>query len=229
VAAALGSGVALAIAANVDALADQRSEFQYKADVTRAFTALAVDHGEAGWVDKKARLGVTPAVPELLDTIRRHGSPLEDRLVPTVVTTPSDAAREAALLAMIGDGFRVEPANGSGNPVRMDVVSSIGLARTGAGTCVRGRVVDDRATVTVAVAGGARIRVSSSPGVEGDVRLGHERPPSRRIDLELGASGARDVVVPAVGDGRPWRVEFDLSGVYGRVTLCASRADDPGR
>jgi hypothetical protein len=229
VAAAVGGGLALAIAANVDALAYQRSDFQYKADVTRAFTALAVDHGDAAWVDRKARLGVMPAVPELLDTIRRHGSPLEDRLVPTVVTTPSAAAREAALLAILGDGFRVEPATASGSPVRIDVVSSVGLARTEAGTCVRGLVVDDRATVTVAVPGGVRIRVSSSPGVQGDAWLGHERPPSRGIDLELEASGARDVVVPDVADGRRWRVEFDLTGARGRVALCGSRADDPGR
>jgi hypothetical protein len=230
IATALGVGLALTIAANVDALAFQRSEFQRKADLTRAFTALAVEHGDAAWVDKNARLGVMPAVPELLETIRRHGSPLEDRLVPTVVTTPGAVAREAALLAIVGDRFRVGPATASGNPVRMDVVSSVGLARSNAGTCVRALIVDDRATVTVAVAGGARIRVSSSPGVVGDVRLGHERPPSRRIDLELGASGAREVVVPDVGDGRPWRVEVDLSGAaHGRVTLCASRADDSGR
>ena len=133
------------------------------------------------------------------------------------------------MLAIVGDRFRVEPATASGDPVRMDVVSSVGLARSEAGTCVRGLIVGDRATVTVGVPGGARIRFSSSPGVKGDAWLGHERPPSRGIDLGLGGSGARDVVVPDVGDGRPWRVEVDLSGPDGRVTLCASRADDAGR
>src|SRR4029453_12439709 len=104
-AAILVVGVVGSVAANVVALKDERAALQFKTHVTRAFIELALTRGEESWVDQKARLWWTPAAPQLVRSIERYGSPLEDTLLRRVAKPPSKAAHEAALLAMLGGGF----------------------------------------------------------------------------------------------------------------------------
>ena len=104
--------LACATAANVDALVTKRSEFRQTADSTRAFIAVALTRGNEPWVDRDMPRGWMPSVSELERTIARHGSPLRDELFPGVFDAPDATQKEAALLALIGDGFRVEEPRG---------------------------------------------------------------------------------------------------------------------
>jgi hypothetical protein len=220
---ALGVGLLLSTVANVDALAAGRSAFQYQADITRAFIALATAHRDAPWVDQTASSNAMPPVFELVDILSRHGSPLEDELIPEVVYLPGKAPREHALLAIIGDRFGVRPATGRGAPVRLIPRSARGVTVARDGKCFRAWFVGEAPELTVATPGGVRVRLRSSSEVTGYVSLGHGPWPLRRIRLDLASGVTGDVAVPDVHDGRLWQVGLELTRARDSVSLCAMR------
>jgi hypothetical protein len=148
-------------------------------------------------------------------------------LLRRVAKPPSRAAHEAALLAMLGEGFRLEPANSGGTPVRLGVVAARGLALSMTGLCVRAVVVRDPATLIVVTPPGVRVRLSSSSRLAGSLWLGHDLPPSRRIGINLEPGLARDVVIPDVGDGGTWQLAVVLpSDARRTVVACGTRPEN---
>ena len=57
------------------------------------------------WVDRDASVALVPPLRELISTVKKHGSPLHDDLVPDVVTEPSPEAKESALLELAAWSF----------------------------------------------------------------------------------------------------------------------------
>ena len=223
--AALALGLVAATVANVDALFEARAEFQRSTERTRAFVSVALTHANAPWVDRDAPRGWLPAVEELERTVASHGSPLRDALFPGEVRAPGAAAREVALLALIGEGFRVEQAQGRRDLVRVGFAEPSGVGIVRDGRCV---LVHSKPTATAWIRNvppGARVRVRSSSQLAGGMHLAHERGPERRIYAELEPGAARDVVIPDVGDGRLWTLGVDLPMETAAVKLCVLAAD----
>ena len=219
-------GLVLAVgcvtAANLDALVDKRAEFQHSADVTRAFVELAVTRGNEPWIDREAPRGWYPPIAELVSTVERHGSPVRDAWLPSVVPTPGPAAKESALLQMIGEGYRVQEPGSRGYDVRFKVVaSSSDISR--AGKCVRVGARAAPATTTLILPGGVRVRATSSSIVEATFYLAHAGGSSRPLDTDLAAGEPMDVVIPNVGDPRHWLVTMSLPTSAGVVRLCVVR------
>jgi hypothetical protein len=218
------AGVAVSVVANVDDLATEARAFQFRANVSRAFVALAQDDKGASWMDENVQYRAMPPVGELRDIMNREGSLLEDEFFPGVVEAPGPAAREAALLAIVGDRFALVPASGAGTPAALAVHSKRGVVYMRDGRCLRATFAGDSPVLNVAVDGGARVRLLSSSRVAGHVYLGHDFEPSRPAGLDLVPGVARDVTVPDVGDGRPWLVGLEPGAVPGPVSVCALRA-----
>ena len=95
------------------------------------------------------------------------------------------------------------------------------IAVVSAGRCIRAERAGRGATFTVAVPGGSRVSTRASADAVGRVRLGHDLRPSLALDLDLAKGRAVEVAVPDVGDGRPWRLAFDLPSAEGTVIVCA--------
>ena len=119
---ALGVVLAAAVVANVADLRGRarRVPARRRPD-SRAYRRCPAERGRAlGRPGGDARRDAD-ACPVLLETVERHGSPLRDSLFPSVVRTPDEEAYEAALLRLVGNGFRVEPggtAAGRARPAR---------------------------------------------------------------------------------------------------------------
>ena len=190
------------IAANAQALGEKRSEFQERADRTRAFIDVALERGHEPWVDRKSPRGWMPSVSELERTVQLHGSPLRDELFPGVIDPPSVTAREVALLGLIGDGFRVERARGP------------------SGRCARARFGAHAAVWVVGVPPRARVRVISSSPLAARIFLARKGGPGRPIYANFDPSVPQDVVIPDVGDGRLWELAVDSVPASGAVRLC---------
>ena len=218
---ALGLVLLSSIAANLDALEKTRSDSQYNADFTRAYVALALAHGNEPWVDQGASVASMPPVRELAITVKKHGSPLHDDLVPGVTTEPSARAKENAVLELARGRFRVEQATRGGISADPHVLNADDIRVDAAGRCIQAQKAGPGGTFTLAVPGGSRVRIRASSDVVGRMRLGHDKPPSLVIKLDLMQDRNAEVAVPDIGDGRPWGLGFDLPGADGVVTVCA--------
>jgi hypothetical protein len=202
--------VAFVTAANVLALVETRSEFQQTAERTRAFVEVALARGHEPWVDRSAPRGWMPSVSKLERTTQLHGSPLHDDLFPGVIDPPDAAAKEAALLRLIGDGFRVEDARGP------------------SGRCVRAQFGPGAAAWVLGLTAGARVRIASSSRMAARVFLAHKGGPGRPIYADLDPDVPQDVVIPDIGDGRLWELAVDSVASPGAVKLCVVPAGGNG-
>ncbi len=209
--------------ANVDALAANQAQARLNADVTRAYISLAINRGEESWVDRDSMFALMPPVPELVATIRKHGSPLRDDLVPRALPAPAKRAREIALLFIVGDGFRVVRTTRAGQQTRLVLVAieDVEVARNG--SCFVLRNAGREGATTFTAPGGTHIRVTADSAISGAAVLGQEFPPSRAVDFEAAAGSPADVVVPDTGDDDRWRIRLEIPGVSGRVSVCGFR------
>jgi hypothetical protein len=218
--------LALATATNIDALRAKRAEFQATANFTRAFVQVALARGNEPWVERDAPRGWMPSISELERTVERHGSPVEDTFFPGVVEAPPANVQEAALLALVGDGFRVEEPQGGRNLAQVVLGRADGSATTSkAGHCARVRFGPGEAAWILSVPAGARVRVSSRAQLAGRFFLAHEGGPARMIHADFEPGVPRDVVIPDVGDGRLWSLGMDSPDSPAVVTSCVLLAD----
>jgi hypothetical protein len=216
---ALALVLVAAIVANVAAFGPIRARFQANADLTRAYIGLALANRGASWIDPASPLLGMPSVPDLVAIVDRSGSPLHDDLVPGVVKDPGAAARERALLRMVGTGFHAEPGVGAGQPGILTLVGVEEAAARPDGLCVTVTAMTPKATIAMEAASGSRIRVTPTNDATSQARLGLTEP-SLPLDLTLAAGAPTDIVVPDVGDGSTWIVELELPEVAGPVGLC---------
>jgi len=220
----LAVALVASIVVNIKALVVTREQFQKRADGTRAYIALALAHGDEPWVDPNSVPNGMPPMPLLLTTLERYGSPLRDSLVPGVAKAPGARAYEAALLRMVGDGYRVEPSTPSGGePVPVRVIETEDLVAAPDGECIRLVDAGRNGAVTVSVPSGIRIRVTAASTLKGSALLGIDWPPSRPIDLDLAPGSPVDVLIPDIGDGRMWRVRLKVPDAIGQISVCAVR------
>jgi hypothetical protein len=217
-AAALVLVLACATAANVAALRTERTAFQQTSNFTRAFVEVALARGHEPWVDRTSVRGWMPSVAELEGIVAQHGSPVGDEWFPSVVPPPDTATRQLALLSLVGDGFRVEEPNGAAPSAKLDVQGD-GIERVEG--CARAAVDPDRALWVRGVPSGARLRTSSSVPIGARVFLDHGGA-ARRIFAGF-AAAPRDIVVPDIGDGRPWNVTIDSPAVRTDAAVCLLR------
>ena len=198
-----------------------RDRFQYEADLTRAVIRLAVQHEGERWVDPDATFMLMPAASELPRLVERHGSPLDDALVPSVVRTPDQRIYESAALLLSGSHFRAEPASGElvGEPV--DVVDSDGGRLVRGDGCIRLEAGRGSALVTVGASPGARFRLTSPRAVDASVWLGYEQGASRRLDVSLRPRRAQDLV-PSHGRSRA-RLTVLVRDGPGSIQVCPVR------
>ena len=213
------AGAAWALAANIDALERWQALHEHRAGLARAFIGLAVRPDAAPWVDPAARLENIPTVQELRVIVDRYGSPVEDRIVSSVPKTPSPTAREQAILAIVGERFRVGPASGSGSPIPIELAEARGVSVTSASRCIGLRDMEDDARVVLAVPPDTRLRVHATQPVFGAVGLGYRQYPARWLGMSLDGRFPADVVVPA-GPGT-WRIGLSFPGATGDVLVCA--------
>jgi hypothetical protein len=224
--AALSVGLSVVLVAtmvaNVAALQTIRARFQANADLTRAYIALAVAHQNEPWVDPASLLLGMPSLPDLVALVRRSGSPTRDDLIPAVARDPGVPAREAALLRMVGPGFRAEPGSRDAPPpsLPLTIASSKGLAIVGDGPCLSLRESGGAVEVTAKVPTGSRLRLTVSNDTVGRAFLGLALPPSRSIDLVLAAATPLDVVVPDTGDASIWTVRVVVPAETGSIQFC---------
>lgn len=219
----LAIALVASIVVNIKALAVTRDQFQNRADFTRAYIALALAHGDEPWVDPNSVPFAMPPMRLLLTTLERYGSPLRDSLVPGVAKAPRAGAYEAALLGMVGDGYRVEPSAPSGEPAPVRVIETEDLVAAPDGECIRLVDAGPNGAVTVSVPGGIRIRVTAASTLRGSSLLGIDLPPSRPIDLDLAPGSPVDVLIPDIGDGRMWRIRLEVPDAIGQISVCAVR------
>lgn len=227
-AAVVGVGLAAATVANGVALFETRSAFERSSDATRAFVAVALERGDEDWVDREVPRGWMPPISQLVRIVERHGSPLHDSLLPGVaVARPGDDARERALLALVGEGFRAEaPAHARGF-VRARVVASR-PATAGSGRCVRASFAVDSAVWVLDLPSRARVRVTPSTSLAARTFLARAGGPGRQLDAELGAGVATDFVIPDVGDVRLWTLALDAPPSSGTVMVCVLVSGEHG-
>ena len=224
--AATGAVLGWAISANAIMLGTTRDQFQTRADLTRAFVDLSIRNSEEAWVDPRARLSSMPLLPpagELPALVERYGSPVDDSLISSLARVPPPSAYQAALVSIVGSGFRVVPATGRGKNVPASIVEKVDVRRDDAGPCVGVRSLGPDAALTLSVAGGTRVRVSVDAAVAGRVGLGREGAPTRFRALDVAPGSPSDVVVPDIGDGSKWRVRFEFPKAGLGVLLCPIR------
>lgn len=221
---ALEAGLALvliaAIVANLAAFGPIRARFQANADLTRAYIELALARRGAGWIDPASVLPGMPRLPVLIGIVERSGTPLHDDLVPGVVKDPGSAARERALLRMIGAGFHAEPGVGEGTPVALEIVGQDDVIVEPDGACTTVTGTGTEAGVEIAAPSGTRIRVVAAKDSEIRALLGLLRPPSLPLELPLVAGAPTDIIVPDIGDGSIWTVRLEIPEAAGPVRLC---------
>ena len=211
------------VGSNAEALLATRAEFQHKADVARAYVSLALAYPGASWIDGDVS-GVLPPIPTLLEAVPAHGSPLEDRLVPSVVTRPGSRAYEEALVSIVGRGFRLEAPVAPGHPASFTFLGAYELDAEEDGRCIRLFGAGEDAAATISIRGGARIRLfTKSSDIEGYVGLARKWPLTRYLDLDLVSGSSVDVTVPDVGDGSKWAVSLLLPKARGDVRACPIR------
>jgi len=208
-----------AVVANLAAFGRIRGQFQANADLTRAYIELALAHPDAAWIDPDSPLLGMPPLPELIRTVEASGSPLRDDLWPSVVRRPGAAARERALLRMIGSGFRAEPPTSEGPAGTLEVVRLDGATAARDGSCVTVTASDGTSEVDVAAPSGSRIRITPNSSAQARALLGRTAP-SLPLSLGLTVGAATDVVVPDIGDGEAWTVRLELPEAAGPVSLC---------
>jgi hypothetical protein len=221
-------GVALSVilvattVANVAALQTLRARFQANADLTRAYIELAVTHQNEAWVDPSSVLLGMPSLPDLVALVRRSGSPTRDDLIPAVARDPGVPAREAALLRMVGPGFRAQPGSrdAPSAPLPLTIVSSKGVATIGGGPCLSLNEPGKAVEVTAKVPTGSRLRLAAGSDTVGRALLGLALPPSRSIDVVLAAATPLDIVVPDTGDASIWTVRVVVPAATGTIEIC---------
>lgn len=209
------------IVANLAALGTVRDQFAAHAELTRAWVARASADRDAPWIDPDGILLGMSSMSDVLKVIDRSGSPVRDDVVPSLARKPGAAAREAALLRLVGSGFQVEPAGG-------DVPGTVPLAISGVtdatvdpdGGCLTSTPTGRRPRVIVQVPTGTRLQVTSTDDDTAVAWLGLARPPSLPIDLGLRGGVPSDIVVPDIGNGSVWSVRLDLPTSLGPVRLC---------
>ena len=208
--------------ANVAALQTLRARFQANADLTRAYIALAVAHQTELWVDPSSVLLGMPSLPDLVALVRRSGSPTRDDLIPAVARDPGVPAREAALLRMVGPGFRAEPGSrdAPSAPLPLTIVSSKGVATIGGGPCLSLNEPGSAVEVTAKVPTGSRLRLTTGSDTVGRALLGLALPPSRSIDVVLAAATPLEIVVPDTGDASIWTVRVVVPAATGTIEIC---------
>jgi hypothetical protein len=211
--------VGVATMANVVALRDVRDRFLANADRTRAYVGLAMDRGNEPWVDPTSVLPGMPPLPRLVATIERHGSPLEDRLFPSVARRPRADAHDWAVVRMLGDGFRTEEGLSTGAPIALETDVSDATARED-GDCVAVTDAGRRAVVRLLAPAGGRIRLTVSDPVDGEAALGRDQTPSRSIPVHVDPGRPTDVVVPDTGDGGTWRIWLRIPNARGSIEVC---------
>jgi hypothetical protein len=165
-----------------------------------------------------------PQVPKLLEVVPTHGSPLEDSLFPGNVRRPQARDYEAALIRIVGKGFRAEPADDSGNPERLVVAGST-VPVTPRSGCINLTGVGEDVSMAAVVAGGTRIRVITSSALDGFAAIGRDYPPSRFVVLDVAQRSPVDVVVPDTGDSASWTVRLAFQDARGHVSVCAVSVD----
>jgi hypothetical protein len=208
--------------ANVAALQTIRARFQANSDLTRAYIELAVTHQNEPWVDPTSVLLGMPSLPDLVALVRRSGSPTRDDLIPAVVRDPGVPAREAALLRMVGPGFRAEPGSrdAPSAPLPLTIVSSKGVATIGDGPCLSFVESGGAVEINAKVPTGSRLRLTASNDTVGRALLGLALPPSRSIDVVLAAATPLDIVVPDTGDASIWTVRVVVPAATGTIQIC---------
>jgi hypothetical protein len=205
---------------NVAALQTIRARFQANADLTRAYTALAVTHQTEPWVDPTSVLPGMPSLPDLVAIVRRSGSPTRDDLIPSVARDPGVPAREAALLRMVGSGFRAEPGGRDSSLLPVTVTSATHVAIVMGGPCLSLTDFGTDAALSVNVPTGSRLRLTPTNDVAGRALLGLGLPPSRSIDVALAAAIPLDIAVPDVGDASIWTVRVVVPRATGTIEIC---------
>jgi hypothetical protein len=138
-----------------------------------------------------------------------------------VVPTPTADDEAAALLGLIGDGYRIEPA------ARDDALTLVGVTTgpdvSNAGRCALARLDPGTAAWIDGLPPGTRVRVSATRPFAGRLFLSRGGPATPRfVDFDRGR--AQDVVIPDIGDGRSWSLVVDSPRVPARVTFCVRAA-----
>jgi hypothetical protein len=211
-----------ATVANAEALLDKRSELQRSADSTRAYIAEALAEGDEPWANRTSPHGWMPSVEELVLLVERYGSPLHEAVFPGLIRAPTPVELEAQRLQLIGDGFRLEMPAGDGD----GLAARAGPGTTQAGRCARGELLPGSAFWAVDLpAAGGRLRLTSSAELHVRMFLAHAGGPARELDGVLPPGRTRDVVIPDVGDGRPWVLALDSPETAGTVAVCVFGGD----
>ena len=220
-AAFLGFGCVVVTLANAGPLRATRDDFLDSADRTRAFVSLAQEyHGEA-WVDPQSGYGVMPPVHLLVRTVEAYGSPTHDRYFPSVARTPSPAAREDALLQLVGDRFRAEPSSALASaPVAMDIDEVVDAKVARHDDCVVITSAGPLPAATLLGPDGVRLRLSAHESEQITAVLGLTRPPLRPMVIELRAGVPVDIVVPDIRPVTSARLRIELAGSSSPVTAC---------
>ncbi len=218
--AALSLVLVAAIAANLVALNAIRERFAYRAEVTRAFIALAVANPGASWIDPTSGLRGMPTVPDLVAVVGRFGSPVRDDLFPGVVRRLRPEAREAALLRMVASAFRAGPPSADGRVEPLPVSQVSGATVSPDTGCLMATPAGSNPSVTFVVRTGSRLQITSTNDVTATTRLGHALPPTLMFALPLTGGRATELVVPDIGDASAWLVRLDVPATSGPVRVC---------
>jgi hypothetical protein len=186
---------------------------------------LAVAHQNEPWIDPTSVLPGMPSLRDLVTIVQRSGSPTRDDLIPAVAGDPGIPAREAALLRLVGSGFRAEPGGRDSPPLPVTVASATHIAIVTGGPCLSLSDFGGDATLSVNVPTGSRLRLTPTNDVAGRALLGLALPPSRSIDVALAAATPLEIVVPDVGDTSIWTVRVVVPRAAGTIQIC--RVESP--
>jgi len=198
-------------------------QFQFNADLTRSYLTIIEKSHDRSWIDPAGLPLEWPNVDEVLALVAKYGSPTADVLHPTVVTRPSDAAYEQALLSLVGHGFRVDTGpSSSPEELALRVVAIDGAEPASVGVCLAVVPNGSSPSVTVQAPSGTWIRVLGSGGT-GSALLGHQLRPSARtrIPFVLNEGQPTYVRIPDIGDGSTWQVTVELPRTGVPVSLCS--------
>jgi hypothetical protein len=218
---ALAIGCAAVTVFGIGPLRGSRDAMLDQADRTRAYIALAQEYQGEPWVDPRSGSWTMPSVSLLARIVDAHGSPTHDRFFPGVARMPSPAAREDALLLLVGDRFRVEAASPPPSAPLAAEVDEVGDA-----TVVRredcfvitpaGRLP----SATFRLRDSSRLRLSSRRSGRVVAALGLDRRPAMPVTTELSAHRPMDIVVPDIRPVMSVRIRVELGGSSSPVTVC---------
>ena len=217
---ALAFGCILVTAVGVGPLRGSRDALLGQADRTRAFVTLAREYHRDPWVDLSG-YGVMPPVPLLVRIIDDHGSPTQDRFFPSVARTPPPAAWEDALLLLVGDHFRFEPASEPPSaPLAAEldhVVDAIVVRRRG---CFVIKPTGPLPSASFHASDNSRFRLSSHRGERIVAVLGFKRSPAMPIVGRLRAGRPIDAVIPDIRPVASVRLRIEPASAKRPVTVC---------